>query len=570
MTVRTSVLAAAAAAGLTALVAADCYTIRPVVRTGDPVPELGGAFTHLGYPRINSHGQVAFFAQRTGELAVTGLWYTADGAPDTLERVMASDLAVPGAPGGATFGLVSPFMSTPSINDAGSIAFAAPIQGVPGDSPNGLFRYIDGVLSKVAIAGDTAPGIGGQVVFRRFALDFGFTEDDRMSFGALLSGPGVTAANDCTIYMHWFGGLNLVKREGSTAPPLGFGWTWGPNSTSNAPDVLSLVQMASTGRVGFSSMVNTASGATVSRYTGWPGALTHGTLGGTLSPEFHPYLNAQLDGLYGLTLTATGFTFTHEVDVNGDSRNGLWRHAGGSIETIACEGDAGPLGTYATIPLHAPITSFDGTVFFRARFDLGDPSGDDAIVRGTPGQGAVVVLRDGDAAPGYWAGVTFRDTFLPHAVDDANRLYFRGYVQGPDITADIHAGLWRLDPDGSLHRVIRQGQWLTLGDGIERQVINFSLFRGAGLQAGHRPGVNNRGDVALLVQFGDGSDAIVVAAPPGCAGDLDDDGTVGFMDLLALLATWGGCDGCTADLDCDGTVGFADLLQLLAAWGPCP
>jgi len=54
-----------------------------------------------------------------------------------------------------------------------------------------------------------------------------------------------------------------------------------------------------------------------------------------------------------------------------------------------------------------------------------------------------------------------------------------------------------------------------------------------------------------------------------CFGDLDDDGTVGTADLLALLGAWGDPGG-PADVDGDGMVGTADLLALLAAWGPCP
>ena len=55
-----------------------------------------------------------------------------------------------------------------------------------------------------------------------------------------------------------------------------------------------------------------------------------------------------------------------------------------------------------------------------------------------------------------------------------------------------------------------------------------------------------------------------------CPWDLDDTGTVGLSDLLALLASWGPCKGCPADFDRDGTVGLSDLLDLLANWGPCP
>ncbi|MCH8152151.1 MAG: VCBS repeat-containing protein [Planctomycetes bacterium] len=55
-----------------------------------------------------------------------------------------------------------------------------------------------------------------------------------------------------------------------------------------------------------------------------------------------------------------------------------------------------------------------------------------------------------------------------------------------------------------------------------------------------------------------------------CVGDLDGDGSVGILDLLALLAAWGSNPGHPADFDGDGTVGILDLLTLLANWGPCP
>ncbi|MCZ6543248.1 MAG: FG-GAP-like repeat-containing protein [Planctomycetota bacterium] len=54
-----------------------------------------------------------------------------------------------------------------------------------------------------------------------------------------------------------------------------------------------------------------------------------------------------------------------------------------------------------------------------------------------------------------------------------------------------------------------------------------------------------------------------------CPADLDGDGSVGILDLLALLAVWGADPGGPPDFDGDGTVGILDLLELLANWGPC-
>ncbi len=60
------------------------------------------------------------------------------------------------------------------------------------------------------------------------------------------------------------------------------------------------------------------------------------------------------------------------------------------------------------------------------------------------------------------------------------------------------------------------------------------------------------------------------AGTPGtCAWDLDASGSVGTLDLLALLAAWGTDPAGPPDFDGDGTVGILDLLTLLANWGPC-
>ena len=57
---------------------------------------------------------------------------------------------------------------------------------------------------------------------------------------------------------------------------------------------------------------------------------------------------------------------------------------------------------------------------------------------------------------------------------------------------------------------------------------------------------------------------------PQCPWDLDGGGSVGILDLLALLAAWGANPGHPADFDGDDIVGILDLLILLANWGPCP
>jgi hypothetical protein len=91
---------------------------------------------------------------------------------------------------------------------------------------------------------------------------------------------------------------------------------------------------------------------------------------------------------------------------------------------------------------------------------------------------------------------------------------------------------------------------------------------------GGSPAIDAAGSVAFAatltpadddqIEWGTGV-FVARAMPPGDPADVDGDGTVGFGDLLAVLAAFGTAGG-PADVDGDGTVGFADLLAVLAAF----
>ena len=73
-------------------------------------------------------------------------------------------------------------------------------------------------------------------------------------------------------------------------------------------------------------------------------------------------------------------------------------------------------------------------------------------------------------------------------------------------------------------------------------------------------------DVTIDVVSPGSTDDVVVTLTSPCPEDLDLDGTVGFTDVVALLAAWGTPN---ADIDGSGDTGFNDLVLLLAAWGGC-
>ncbi len=61
-----------------------------------------------------------------------------------------------------------------------------------------------------------------------------------------------------------------------------------------------------------------------------------------------------------------------------------------------------------------------------------------------------------------------------------------------------------------------------------------------------------------------------IGAPPTCPGDIDENGIIEFVDLLAVLEAWGPCPDCPEDVNGSGVVDFQDLVILLSVWGPCP
>ncbi len=59
--------------------------------------------------------------------------------------------------------------------------------------------------------------------------------------------------------------------------------------------------------------------------------------------------------------------------------------------------------------------------------------------------------------------------------------------------------------------------------------------------------------------------------PPPCVSDLNGDCSVGFADILQVIAAWGACPPeCPEDLSVNGHVGFDDILFVIGWWGPCP
>ncbi len=128
------------------------------------------------------------------------------------------------------------------------------------------------------------------------------------------------------------------------------------------------------------------------------------------------------------------------------------------------------------------------------------------------------------------------------------------------------AGLDGGSRPGSLFQIVKVG--------ITQSILGVPLWRK--LLRSNRPKELIDLHGGMLPQSGSAARAerritepMAFAADDAVTADLDSDGTVGILDLLALLAAWGPNPGHSADFDGDGNVGILDLLTLLANWGPC-
>ena len=160
------------------------------------------------------------------------------------------------------------------------------------------------------------------------------------------------------------------------------------------------------------------------------------------------------------------------------------------------------------------------------------------------------------------------------------------------ITGDIADNGWfgsdfMPDPDGShLHNIVsrlteqRMGYtWRSDNSWFWPGHLDYMIFSDSNLQRSHdflldtrEMSLDELEGNDLQAQDSSSSDHLLFCVDfrKVCRADLDNNGNVGFDDLIALLTFWGPCQAeCSGDLNNDGTIGFADLVELISSWGSC-
>ncbi len=543
------------------------YDHRVVAVTGQPAPGLAaGQWTALDIPAINASGQIAFFGETDGSLVDYGLWTTKLDDPQDLRIVIGTDLFPPDVPSGVRYAPTELSFVHPMLNDDGSIGFWTYLDGYaddPADRRGSMFRFDGTTVEAVAHPGDAVPGIPGASLSWIGNLE-GRSSGGLLTFQARLEGPDITEDNDHVQLVEWFGGLTPVIREGGAAPGMP-GVTWSPLFP------FSETHIAGNGRLTFLSETSDdfPFGAHAI-WQGFPGAIEAVVKTGDLLPNGQPFRRFGFPDRFatndaGSVVAQLSFGLPDSVGA------GLFRFGSGGDEVILLNGQPAPFGTWQNIDSGIQMGP-DGTVVFAARLAGVPADADTGLFRQRPGEPVELLVREGDQPFGSGPGVEFDDLTASDvaAIDGAGRIHFRASRRGPGMTPDWHDGVWTIEPDGTVHLVLRGQQAITVAPFDARFVHGIGLWPGDGPGTGHPAGVNERGDVALRVTFHDGSEAIVHAwLPPDCPADRDGDGFITFDDLLIVLGDFGqtGPIGTGGDADWDGDTDFDDLLLILAAFG---
>ena len=107
-------------------------------------------------------------------------------------------------------------------------------------------------------------------------------------------------------------------------------------------------------------------------------------------------------------------------------------------------------------------------------------------------------------------------------------------------------GIWATDPNGLLQLIARTGDEMEVAPSDFRTITSFSFRGGSGTEDGRASSFNDRGQLAFLAAFADGSAGVFVSnLVAHLPGDFNNDGTVDAADYVV----WRKNDGTQAGYD---------------------
>jgi hypothetical protein len=428
----------------------------------------------------------------------------------------------------ASPGVFSTF-SDPVVNATGRIAFRGTLRTTT--NPAGIWTDASGALLLTARAGDNPDGVtvpAGKPAARFTSFTSLYLPDDgKPVFIATIAGAGIGTTNNMGIWQvtgpattklllrkgdSYTFGAKTVKITAITAlKPVPFA---GGQSRSVAPDGgLSVL-------VTFSDL----SKAIISARGGAPVVLVH--KGDSITV---PQDTTKVAGIFSPAISLLGDVVWRGTVVPTNA-NGLtaansafiFQDVFGGARTIVAQAGTAAAGTARNGPTDASFAAFsdpviraDGKVAFRGTLKAGTGGaalGNTIALFSNVGGSVAVQARQGNPPPGLASGVKF-SAFTSYVLPDRGGVATLATISGTGIDTTNNQGLWAVDADGVLQKVLQKKDPLEV-NGTNRTVSSLKIFSALPFVAGQGRSYSSTGDLALLAGFTDLSTAIVRVSFP--------------------------------------------------------
>jgi hypothetical protein len=537
--------------------------LRVLAYERQPTP-LGGYFRYLHPPEATTGGQSVFLSDFTEEIgdgeSTEAVWIDSGGG---LIAAIVEGQPAPGIDGGGAGGV--PFAAFGSMVRGGGpdqICFDALLQFQPHDPDRDETIWVyEPDLRLLAQEGEPAPSLDGVRYDGQFEPR-AVSPWGPVVFRSTLRGDGVDSTNDVALFANHGVESVLLLREGQEFSP-DYAGVYMADLSSGSFD--------QTGRV---AMQITLAGPNVLPEN--DNAILMGVPGDLSIPIRRGEQAAGVDfGLnYGrineTSLSAHGILcFNAELNLQGSTNRAgdcVWQGPPDDLTLLARDGMTLP-GTGLTIKrCRGPVQNERGDVVFRAQIDPSQREPTAIVARWAGDPELHTIAYTGQHAPGTEPDTVFSDAVEPAGpyLTETGSVAFVWWLAGPDINDSNAAGLWAIDPWGDLELVLRGGALIELADGEVRTVSRIHPRRGSQSGTHLNRVVAAQGDIAILVEFTDGTFAQIAGDVAPCLGDFNGNGGVNSLDLLAFLNAWVAGDA-RADVDEDGEITTLDVIWFLRA-----
>lgn len=520
-----------------------------------PGTEGGTQFVSFMAPALAEIGSIAFVGNLSSTTQKSGIWVGAPGNWTLLARE-GQNLA------GGLGQLKSLMGSVIGFNNSSQVTFIA--RSGTGDGTLRVFRASQAIgVQAIASVGQQAPGMAPGVTFRDFG-DPVINPAGQISFNASLEGPGITAANQGSVWLFSAGVLLPVLKGGDVPNILQ------PTTTVRE---LMLPLLNATGKLAFGGVVQGPLVAPINESARWTASNWVPSLqivGGTLVPLSEDgggyVVRRVLPGMHRMNSAGTIVFFADHDDFLAVTKfaHSIWLTGPtGIIPIVTRKTTLQAFGEVLNVSaFSSAVIDATGNVHFKATV-MGPQvtvDTDHGFFTRLPNGTVLQRFRAGELAAGVSGG---RRTFeiSPYAaVGPSGELFLTAPLKGfvPGVRYD--RVLFVNYPDGASAKVVATGDSMVV-NGTSKAISSIGNYYTGNGQDGLASSINGTGQFVFRVQFTDNSWAIVRnQLRPLCMGDFNGDRFVDDEDFTFFASSYDALTSGPGDLDRNGVCDDTDFV----------